>query len=94
MFRLLARTISETTIAIIGSLGSDWRVISCKLGHNVGKVVIIEVTIALGKLDLLNEMLMTVVHGERNRGMEGMSFLPAYRNRKFPRFRKRGSLMA
>jgi len=47
VFQLVVRTSSETAVVIIGSLGRWWIAISCKLGHNVERVVITEAVAAL-----------------------------------------------
>jgi len=46
---------------------------SCKLGHRVGRVVIIEATNAIGRPDVGNMMRMAVVLGERNKRTNGMN---------------------
>jgi hypothetical protein len=90
---LLARAIPETAAVIIGSLGRERRRISCRLGHRVGKVVIIEAVIALGRLDT-NPMLMTVVLGERNKGRDWMNSPVTGHKRRVFRFGNKGSWMA
>jgi len=69
---LLERSIAETAVVITGSLGRGWRVISCKFGHTVGMVIIIEATIGVARLGSKFMILMTVVLGERNKGVYGI----------------------
>ena len=88
MFWFQARNILETPAIIFGSLGRGWRVISCKSGHIVGMVVTIEATIVLGRLDLSNTMLITVVLGERNKGMNGIDSPAVHRNWRSSGFKK------
>ena len=91
---MLARTTPDTAAAIIGSLGRRWRVISCKLEHRVGKVVITKASIAIGMmLGLTNRTLRTVALGERNKGMNGMNSPVGHRVSKIPKFGNKGSLM-
>jgi hypothetical protein len=70
---LVARSIPETAAVIIGSLGREWRLIACKLGHSVGKVVTLKRP-SLGEVGLdSNSRWMEVVLGERNKGMNGIN---------------------
>ena len=43
-FRLATRSISETAVVVVGSLGMEEKLFICKLGHSVGKVVTIGAT--------------------------------------------------
>ena len=67
----MARNISETAAVIIGSLGKMQRVIACKLGHRVGRIVTVEATIALKWFDPKSTMKMEVIVGERNKEIDG-----------------------
>ena len=89
---MVARSIAETAVAIIGSLGRGKRLIACKSGHSVGKVVTIEATIAIGESD---EKLrsMQVVLGERNKGMNGIHDPAISPQLRAFRFGNKGSLM-
>ena len=89
----MTRVIPETAAVIIGSLGSPGKMINCKLGHNVGRVVIIRATIAMEELDL-NLRWMKVVLGEMNKGMNGISESPIPHQPRISRFGNKGSLMA
>ena len=94
VLQLLARSIPEIAVVIIGSLGRGERLISPRLGHSVGNVEMIEATITLGGLVSTNSMAMESVLEERNKGMNGMYSPVIPRNRRDRRFAKKGSLMA
>lgn len=89
---MVASSISETAAVITGSRGSGWRVIICKLGHRVGKVSIMEATIALEGVGL-NPTRIEVVLGESDKGTNGMSGSPILQKQRDFRFGKKGSLM-
>ena len=96
MFLLVARTIPETAVVIIGSLGRISSTIAHKLGQIVGKVVIIEATVAFGKSGQsrsLNPRIMAVVLGEMNKGMSGINDLSTSHKRRVFRFGSKGLLM-
>ena len=76
----MTRSIPETAAVVIGFLGRLWRVTTCKSGHSVDKVVIIEGITASGWSDTksrkrldLNVRVTEVVLVERNNGMNGIS---------------------
>ena len=88
----MLRSIPETAAVIIGSLGREQRVIACKSGHSVGKIVTIEATIVLGGSNS-NPRWMEVVLGERNKGMDGINVpLIPHKERNF-RFGNKRSFM-
>ena len=88
----MARSISEMAAVTMASFGRESRRIVCMLGHSVGKVVIIEATIASGRLDS-NLRKMEVVLGERNKGMNGIDEAPTPHISRVFRFGNKGSLM-
>ena len=96
VFRLLERSILETAAVIIGSLGSGWRVIFCKLGQSVGKVVtteaIAEVADPLGRLNPSNARSMVVVLGEMKEGMDEIASSVMRHKWRTSRFGSNGSL--
>ena len=67
----MARRISEIAAVIIGSIGRKERVIACKLGHSVGRVLTIEAIAALKSFDVENAKETEVILGERNEEMNG-----------------------
>jgi len=73
---------------IFGSLGREKRVIVCKSGQSVGKVVTIEATIALG-----GQIQMEVVLGETNKGMYGINDPSNPKKDRVFRFWSKGSSM-
>ena len=91
--RLVVRSNSETAATIVGFLGRQWRRVVRKLGHNVGKVVIIEATTALGGFGL-SWMLMAVVVGERSEGMNGINLGMVDHDSRYFRFGSNGSPIA
>lgn len=59
-------------MVIIGSLGKPRRHIECKLGHNVGRVLIIDAVVALWRPCLENSRSTVVVLVEINKEINGM----------------------
>ena len=88
----MAKTISETTAVIIGSLGREGSVISCKSGHSFGRVVTIEATIALEESDS-NLIKMEVILGERNKEINKTNDPPIPHKERAFRFGRKGLLM-
>ena len=84
----------DTAAVIVGSLGSQRRVIFRKLGQSAGNAVIIEAIIAISKSGKMSAMAMAVVLGERNKGVKGMNSPVMGHNSRVSRFGKRGSSMA
>ena len=80
----------ETAAAIIGSLGKNRRVISCKLGQGVGKFVIIEATTDVEGAE--NSKETEVIVGERNNGMIGINDSVISHKSRVVRFGSKGSL--
>ena len=70
--RLQARSISETASVITGSLRRPPRPIHSRLGHSFENLLIAGATTTAGRSSA-NPMSMSVVLGERNKCMEGMS---------------------
>ena len=89
----MKRSISETASIIVGSLGMEGGLIICKLGHSVGKVVIIEAIAPSGKFDP-NLRSKEVIWGGRSKGMKETESLATPFNLRDFRFGSKGSLNA
>ena len=88
----MTRSIPETAVMVIGSLGRVSRVINCKLGHSAEKVMIVEATIASGKSD--SKLRVTeVILGERNKEMNGINDSSISNKWRVFRFGSKGPLM-
>ena len=87
------KTILETAVVIIGSLGREKRFISCKFGQSVGKFMIMEATTNLGGRGASNPKEMEVVVGERNNGMNEINDFSTLPNLRVVRFGSKGSLI-
>ena len=75
---------------ITGFLGRTGRLISCKLGHSVGRVATVEVTIAVNTEKVRK---MEVILGERNKEMNGINGSSILNKEREFRLGRRGSLM-
>lgn len=78
---MIVRSNPETAAVIIGSLGKPSKVIYCKLGHSVGRAVIIEAVTTSGRF-VDAEIVIVVIAGDRNKGMMGMESPRVSRNAK------------
>jgi hypothetical protein len=85
----------ETVAVIAGSRDRKRRRIVCNFGHNVGKVATSKAgDIALVGGRTVNVILVDVVLGERNKGMNGMNSPTVDHNSRDFRFGNKGSSMA
>lgn len=87
---MVARSISETAVMIIGPPGRERSLIDSKLGHSLEKVVTIEATIASETL-FVNLSEMEVVLGERSEGMNETNDSSTLHKSRVLRFGSRGS---
>ena len=82
----------EMAAAVIGSLGTDQRCISCILGQDIGKFAITEAITDMGDIENPRETEMFV--GERNNGMNCINDSSADHKWIVLRFGSKGSLAA
>lgn len=88
--RLHASNISETASTTTGSLGRNLRVRRLMRGQSVGNLGIVNAAITVGKLGV-NEMRISVVFGERKRGINGVKSLVAFIHSKTSSLGNKGS---
>ena len=87
----MKRGILGVAVVIIECLGMEERLIMCKLGHSVGKVVTIGATTPSGKFDP-KVRSMEVVLGGGNKGMKETKFSAMPSNLRDFRFGNKSSL--
>ena len=87
----MSKVTPETAAVIIGSFGKDKRLIYRKLGHNVGRFVIIGATTHLGQAS--NPKETEVIVGERKNGMNGINDGMISRKSRVVRFWSKGLLI-
>ena len=90
---MMSKNILETVVVIIGSLGKERRSIYCKLGQDIGKIVITEAIMDSGGLDEENSKEKEVIVGERNNWMNGINDSSTSRKLRVVRFGSKGSLI-
>lgn len=92
IFRSVVSSSWEIAAVIIWSLGTEEKLICCKLGHRAEKVMIVEATNAPGRSDVLNRMVMEMVLEETNKRIDGTNSTVKEPNLRVSKFGSKGSL--